>query len=104
MGDDSSSSLTSSYLGEGVGLGLRLSLAVVGSVGVVGRVDSRDMLDHRSETPGVVAVVDGSDDTSRSLASSYLGEGVGLGLGLSLAVVGSVGEGRYLVGQRNSSH
>ena len=104
MGDDTSSSLTSSNLGQGVGVSLGLSLSVVGSVGMVCRVDSRNMMDQRPESPSVVTVVDGSDDTSCSLTSSYLGQGVGLSLGLPLSIVGSVGHNRYVVGQRNSSN
>ena len=104
VGDDTSGCLTSSYLGQSVGLSLGLSLSIVGSVGMIGRVDSRNMMDQRSESPGVVTVVDGSDDTSCSLTSSYLGQGVGLSLGLPLSVV-DVGENsRYVVGQRNSSN
>merc|ERR1712241_1560136 len=88
-GDDTTSSLTGCHLGQSVGLGLSLSLSIVGSVGVVGSsVDSRNMMDHRSQSTSIVAVVDGCDDTSSSLASSDLGQSVGLGLGLSLAVVG----------------
>merc|ERR1719273_400744 len=73
---------------------------------VGGRVDSRNMMDERSESPGVVSVVDGSDDTSCSLTGSYLGQGVGVGLSLSLPLtVVDVGEhSRDMVGQRNSSN
>merc|ERR1712186_175005 len=83
-GDDTSSSLTSSYLGRSVRVSLGLSLSVVGSVGMmVCRVDSRNMMDQRPESPSVVTVVDGSDDTSSSLTSGNLGQGVGVSLGLS---------------------
>merc|ERR1719361_2312431 len=101
VGDYTSGSLTSSDLGQGVGLSLGLSLSIVGSVGMIGRVDSRNMMDQRSESPGVVTVVDGSDDTSCSLTSSYLGQSVGLSLGLSLTVVDLGEDSRYVVGQRN---
>merc|ERR1719273_2489971 len=101
MGDDTSSSLTSSNLGQGVGVSLGLSLSIVGCVGMIGVVDSRN---HRSESPGIVTVVNGSDDTSSSLTSGNLGQGVGLSLGLSLTVVDVGEDSRYVVGQRNSSN
>ena len=103
-GDDTASGLTGSHLGQRVGLRLGLSLSIVSSVGMVGRVDSRNMMDQRSQSTSIVTVVDGSDDTASSLASSHLGQSVGIRLSLSLAVVDmGKGSSRYMVGQRNSS-
>merc|ERR1719225_1205285 len=67
-------------------------------VGMVGRVDSRSTM----RNDGVASNM--GDDTSSSLTSGNLGQGVGVSLGLSLSIVDVGEDSRDVVGQRNSSN
>merc|ERR1719384_2060781 len=102
-GDDPSSSLASSHLGQGVRLGLPLAVLSTEDAVVEGRdsggvaehggggVADRSSGDNGSVSSAVSSIKEGQS-TSVSLASGHLAQGVWLSL--SRAVVNAVVEGR----------
>merc|ERR1719266_2879573 len=105
-GQSTSVSLANGHLAKGVGLGVPLAVvdAVVESGNGVSVGGDRGMMRDHWETP------DTGDDTSSSLASSHLGQGVGLSLPLAVvdAVVesgdGGVGGGDSGVVEGDAAH